>query len=161
MLSSALFAGDPLLEQIALDVNHQRISTTQNRDHPAVEKVQKALLIWDPDCLPRFGADGDYGSETAEAVRRFKVEVVGAPEPVIRDVGPLTVQWLDAIALAHEQNQARAARIAELDAWLTPALSGVFSSVSSSDVIVHTSGAEAFASLNAALAAITTSARSS
>jgi phosphatidylserine/phosphatidylglycerophosphate/cardiolipin synthase-like enzyme len=151
MLNSVLFRGDSLLEQIASDTNRQRISMTRNRHDPAVKKVQQALLMWDPNCLPRFGADGDYGSETAEAVWRFKVEVLLAPEPVIRDVGPLTVQRLDAIAVAHEQNQSQAARVAELDGWLTPPLSGVFSSVSSSDVIVHTSGAEAFAALSTAL----------
>jgi hypothetical protein len=35
MLNSALFANDPLLEQIAADLNGQRISTTQNRNDPA------------------------------------------------------------------------------------------------------------------------------
>jgi hypothetical protein len=30
MLTSTLFANDPLLEQIAIDANGQRISTTQN-----------------------------------------------------------------------------------------------------------------------------------
>ncbi len=153
MLTSTLFANDPLLEQIAIDANGQRISTTQNRHDPAVRKVQQALLLWAPNCLPQFGADGDYGAESAEAVRRFKVEVIGVQGQVFNDVGPQTVLWLDSIALAHEQNLAAAARIAELDQWLTPALSGVFSAVSSSDITVHTSGTEAFTALNSALAA--------
>jgi len=153
MLNSTLFANDPLLEQIAIDANGQRISTTQNREDPAVRKVQQALLIWDPDCLPVRGADGEYGSETAKAVLRFKMEVIGVQGTVYNDVGPLTVLNLDAIVLVHEQKLAPAARIAELDAWLTPALSGVFSSVSSSDVTVRVSGTEAFESLYRALSA--------
>src|SRR6478609_4020842 len=152
MLQSTLFSGDPLLEDIAENTTGARISTVENRHDPAVKKVQQALLIWDPNCLPNFGDDGDYGGETAGAVHRFKVEVIGVPEAeVIDDVGPLTVQTLDAIAFAEEQNQIFQARIAELDTWLTPALSGVFSAVSSSDVTVHTSGDSAFASLNNAL----------
>lgn len=150
-LSSALFAGNDLLRQIANDENGERISSERNRHDPAVLLVQQALLVWDPDCLPRFGADGDYGSETAGAVERFKNEVVHASPPVFNDVGPLTVQHLDAIMFAHEQSLALAARIAELDAWLSPGLSGLFSSVSSSDVVVHASGTDAFAALHAAL----------
>lgn len=53
MLTSTLFANDPLLEQIAIDANGQRISTTQNNEDPAVRKVQQALLMWDPNCLPQ------------------------------------------------------------------------------------------------------------
>lgn len=79
MLTSALFAGDPLLEAIAQD--QDRISRSQHRTDPAVRKVQTALLDWDPDSLPQFGADGDYGDETAGAVARFKAEVLGVPRP--------------------------------------------------------------------------------
>lgn len=101
MLSSALFAGDPLLEAIAADGD--RISRTRHQDDPAVLKVQRALLIWDPECLPLHGADGTYGDETAQAVARFKVEVIGVPPPsVVDDVGPQTVLRLDAIAAEHE-----------------------------------------------------------
>lgn len=34
-------------------------------------RCQKLLLMWDPDCLPRYGADGKYGGETDGAVRNF------------------------------------------------------------------------------------------
>ena len=38
----------------------------------AVRWVQWHLLKWRPDCLPRFGVDGDYGTETRTAVLDFK-----------------------------------------------------------------------------------------
>ncbi len=67
MLNSTLFAKDPLLAGMARDADRQRISKTRNRTGPAVRKIQQALLRWEPDCLPRFGADGDYGDETNAA----------------------------------------------------------------------------------------------
>ena len=101
MLRSALFAGDPLLEAIAAD--RDRISRARHHNDPAVLKLQTALLIWDPQCLPLHGADGFYEDETAQAVVRFKVEVIGVdPASVIDDVGPQTVLRLDAIVAEHE-----------------------------------------------------------
>ena len=38
----------------------------------AVEAMQRALLLWDDKCLPRYGADGDFGSETEKAVKAFQ-----------------------------------------------------------------------------------------
>lgn len=96
MLRSELFAGDPLLEAIAAD--QDRISRFAHPTDPAVRKLQTALLFWDPECLPVEGANGIYGDETASAVVRFKVEVIGVPpETVIDDVGPQTVRQLDAM----------------------------------------------------------------
>jgi hypothetical protein len=96
MLRSQLFAGDALLEAIAAD--RDRISRFQHPTDPAVRKLQTALLFWDPDCLPVDGANGAYEDETASAVARFKVEVIGVPaESVIDDVGPQTVLRLDAM----------------------------------------------------------------
>ena len=40
--------------------------------------VQWHLLKWRPDCLPRFGVDGDYGSETRAAVLAFKADRIAA-----------------------------------------------------------------------------------
>ena len=108
MLTSALFAGDPLLEAIADDRPLEggggppaRISRTQHDADPAVGKVQAALLVWDPASLPEHGADGLYRDETAAAVVRFKIEELGvAPENVLDDVGPRTVRRLDEILAA-------------------------------------------------------------
>jgi hypothetical protein len=103
MLKSALFAGDQLLQDIADDVGGVRISRQENASAPSVLKVQQALLIRDPGCLPVSGADGLFGDESAAAIHRFKVEELGVAESqVIDDVGPLTVQRLDEIALAAE-----------------------------------------------------------
>ena len=42
-------------------------------DHgSAVERMQRDLLIWDADCLPKYGADGDFGSETEDALKAFQ-----------------------------------------------------------------------------------------
>ncbi|MBQ1089368.1 phospholipase D-like domain-containing protein [Streptomyces sp. B93] len=102
MLTCTLFAGDTLLQAVADD--QDRISRTRHRRNPAVRKVQIALLDRDPGCLPRFGADGDYGDETARAVARFKIEVLGVPPAeVIDDVGPLTVRTLDELQAAAER----------------------------------------------------------
>lgn len=36
--------------------------------------LQWHLLRWKPDCLPKYGIDGDYGKETRQAVLNFKAE---------------------------------------------------------------------------------------
>jgi len=42
-------------------------------DHgSAVERMQHSLLMWNPDCLPIYGADGDFGAETEAAVKAFQ-----------------------------------------------------------------------------------------
>lgn len=37
-----------------------------------VRAMQRALLIWDGDCLLVYGADGDFGSETETALKLFQ-----------------------------------------------------------------------------------------
>ena len=37
-----------------------------------VKDVQKALTVWDRDCLPRYGVDGEWGAETEAAVKAFQ-----------------------------------------------------------------------------------------
>jgi peptidoglycan hydrolase-like protein with peptidoglycan-binding domain len=39
-----------------------------------VTRYQMMLMAWKPNCLPVYGADGDYGNETASAVRAFQEE---------------------------------------------------------------------------------------
>ncbi|MBQ6375121.1 MAG: peptidoglycan-binding protein [Clostridia bacterium] len=39
----------------------------------AVTAMQKLLLKWDPQCLPKWGADGDFGEETAAAMLAFQL----------------------------------------------------------------------------------------
>lgn len=41
---------------------------------PEVEAMQQLLLKWNPNCLPEYGADGDFGEETEDAVKAFQKE---------------------------------------------------------------------------------------
>ena len=50
----------------------------------AVTAMQQALLAWDPKCLPKWGADGDFGSETEKAVKAFQ-RATGLPETGVYD----------------------------------------------------------------------------
>lgn len=44
-------------------------------DHgSAVQAMQEALLKWSPHCLPKWGADGDFGPETEEALREYQYQ---------------------------------------------------------------------------------------
>lgn len=50
----------------------------------AVKKMQEALLLWDAKCLPEYGADGDFGSETEKALKAYQKEA-GLPVTGIYD----------------------------------------------------------------------------
>lgn len=39
---------------------------------PEVAAMQQLLLKWDPNCLPEYGADGNFGKETEDAVKTFQ-----------------------------------------------------------------------------------------
>src|SRR5690606_20122502 len=58
------------------------------------EKIQRALLDLGY-ALPRFGADGVYGSETEAAVREFQRDSGFATEQLDGRVGPITMEELD------------------------------------------------------------------
>ena len=49
-----------------------------------VRAMQRALLAWDATCLPRCGADGDFGSETEAALTAFQAEA-GLPVTGVYD----------------------------------------------------------------------------
>lgn len=51
---------------------------------PEVEAMQQLLLKWDPNCLPEYGADGDFGQETEDAVKAFQ-KAKGLPVTGIYD----------------------------------------------------------------------------
>ena len=40
----------------------------------AVKEMQEALLKWNPNCLPKYGADGEFGAETRAALTEFQGE---------------------------------------------------------------------------------------
>ena len=50
----------------------------------AVAAMQTALLAWDATCLPRYGADGDFGGETEAALTAFQAEA-GLPVTGVYD----------------------------------------------------------------------------
>lgn len=50
----------------------------------AVTMMQNALLAWNPTCLPRFGADGDFGKETEGAVKAYQA-AAGLPVTGVYD----------------------------------------------------------------------------
>ena len=60
----------------------------------AVKELQRALMTWSGFALPKYGMDGDFGSETRDWVKKFqrdkKITVDGV-------VGPQTWSKLDAI----------------------------------------------------------------
>lgn len=49
-----------------------------------VRTMQRLLLKWDRECLPKYGADGDFGRETEEALKAFQ-EAKGLPVNGIYD----------------------------------------------------------------------------
>lgn len=49
-----------------------------------VRAMQRALMIWKSDCLPRWGADGDFGQETEDALRAYQASA-GLPVTGIYD----------------------------------------------------------------------------
>lgn len=53
----------------------------------AVARAQALLIKWDPGALPRYGADGDFGSETRAWVERFQRAKGLAADGI---VGPVT-----------------------------------------------------------------------
>lgn len=66
----------------------------------AVERMQQKLLIWNKKCLPVWGADGEFGKETYNAVRKFQRAYSLGVDGI---VGPKTwAALLDVEAAAHE-----------------------------------------------------------
>ena len=63
-------------------------------DWPTMKELQRALMTWSGFALPKYGMDGDFGSETRDWVKKFqrdkKITVDGV-------VGPQTWSKLDAI----------------------------------------------------------------
>lgn len=51
---------------------------TRGSNGTAVERIQKFILAWNPEALPKHGADADYGSETIEWVKKYQ-EAMGLP----------------------------------------------------------------------------------
>ncbi len=84
-----VFKGDVTLEKVLNDQGRLKPGDSGG----SVQKVQEAL-IRDDVPLPKFGADAQYGSETANAVKSFKAKhQLGSTQ--FGDVGPGTMGKLD------------------------------------------------------------------
>lgn len=108
-LSGTLFAGDPVLEAVS---RGERLLTFGSRGEP-IRKLQGALIdVGFP--LPRFGADGDFGSETKNAVLGFQRSSGLTGNDVDGIVGPITLGLL-ARAIANVIEQKKEGGCAELE----------------------------------------------
>jgi peptidoglycan hydrolase-like protein with peptidoglycan-binding domain len=89
-LVSPRFSGDPQLEA-AFD-NEQMVRQGQNGEH--VRKIQQALIDLGFQ-LPRFGVDGNFGSETKRAVKSFQrnSQLLGRDGDGV--IGPVTMENMD------------------------------------------------------------------
>lgn len=56
-------------------VGDDEMSLKRGAKGPAVTKLQAGLLAEKPGCLPKYGADGDYGTETETAVKDYQARV--------------------------------------------------------------------------------------
>ena len=89
-LAAPGLSGDPKLEEIF----DEKGSLGPSAKGPEVRKVQEALLALG-FTLPKFGADGEYGSETRQAVREFQITAGLTRAQVDGIVGPVTLGLLD------------------------------------------------------------------
>jgi hypothetical protein len=55
-----------------IDVKEEEMVLSKGMENQAVKQFQECLLAWDAGALPQHGADGDFGRETEEWVRRFQ-----------------------------------------------------------------------------------------
>lgn len=101
---SGLFTEDRLLTDIGN--GRARISRTENSSGSSVERIQWALVSWgSAGVLPNYGPDGDYGSETIAAVKKFKRDALRLPTPAItEEVDAQTVQGLDQLRFEFERS---------------------------------------------------------
>jgi peptidoglycan hydrolase-like protein with peptidoglycan-binding domain len=95
-LNNPRFKGDPQLEAC---FDHQRLFSTGSRGN-AVAKIQSGISDYfthkgKPDPLPVFGADGEFGSETRNAVIDFQGNMGFVGKEVDGVIGHNTMDQLD------------------------------------------------------------------
>jgi len=67
--------GDEILPDDLFGGEENEMNLSKGDKGAAVVSAQEALLAWKADSLPRYGADGDFGSETEAAVQAFQTEM--------------------------------------------------------------------------------------
>ena len=72
------------LDEYRSKVDPEPDSLRRGDSGPEVEAMQQRLLKWNPQCLPEYGADGDFGKETEDAVKFFQ-KGKGLPETGVYD----------------------------------------------------------------------------
>lgn len=65
-------AAGPAASAVSTPTDEEEQVLTKGAGGEAVTHFQKLLLAWDPESLPKYGADGDYGNETIHAVKAFQ-----------------------------------------------------------------------------------------
>lgn len=85
-----LLGGDGLPE---LPEEEDDMFTKLREQGPKVEYWQRRILRIDANALPQWGADGDYGDETAQAVAAL------VPGSDGKQIGPLEAEALDALVM--------------------------------------------------------------
>jgi hypothetical protein len=89
-LSASRFEGDPVFEAIYDGERLLRVGDSG----PAVVKLQETLVETGFE-LPRYGADGQFGTETKAAVEAFQRDAGLTGRSVDGIVGPVTLRLLD------------------------------------------------------------------
>lgn len=54
------------------EIEDDEMALKNGDEGAAVGKFQRALMVWNPAALPKYGADGDFGGETEEWVRKYQ-----------------------------------------------------------------------------------------
>lgn len=65
-----------------------------------VKKLQELLLIWNANCLPAYGADGDFGTETYVAVKAFQKDAGLTVDGIVG-----SVTWAALLKLTKESEE--------------------------------------------------------
>lgn len=76
-----------------------------------VIELQKAILVYDPTLLPKFGADGDFGSETELAVLKILDQRVINSQQDIDEIIKVAAQRKNERAAAQQVASANSSRI--------------------------------------------------
>lgn len=58
--------------KLSTNKEDDEVSLSRGDDGHAVKKFQQALLKWNSNALPQYGADGDFGSETEAWVKKYQ-----------------------------------------------------------------------------------------
>ncbi len=93
-LRAARFQGDPILEQVMINLIHLKKGSRGPQTNVAVTKLQRALIDAGFPLL-EYGPDGLFGGETEQAVKAFQASRELPPDEQDGIVGPVTLGLMD------------------------------------------------------------------